>query len=68
VKLAVIGLIITIFMIVYIIFLVQGKNLLEIIYRSAVNFAPTDPLVATAIYSLIFIVVVGYLLIAKGFT
>ncbi len=65
-KLAIMGLVFTIFMIVYIIFLLQGKNLFEVIYRNAISFAPTDPLVATAIYSLIFIVVVGYLLASRG--
>ena len=64
-KLAILALIITLFMIVYIIFLLQGKNLLEILYNSILNIAPTDPLIATALYSLIFIVVVAFLLV-KG--
>jgi len=65
-KLTILALLLMLFLTVYIVYLLQGKNILEIIWNNATKFAPADPMISLAIYSLLFIVAVTFVFLLRG--
>lgn len=60
-KLIILSILAVVFMTIFTAFYLQGKNILEIAYRSVVNYSPSDPLVSLGIYSMLIVAAVAFI-------